>query len=79
MPKPRYTLCQIEAMERPAWAWASSGHADESDFFYDGIVFWKLVPHGKQRAAFAQDLPQEGWWHRDECACLACRRGDASP
>ena len=70
MPRNRLSLAEVLELERRAWV-ASTG--DEPDFFFDGIVFWHLHPDGSRHAALPPELPQEGWWHREDCPCVICR------
>ena len=75
MPQGRYSLSQVLDQERAAWASTADAGA-HPDFFYDGIIFWRMPPEpgNPPRVAPADDLPVEGWWHKDDCRCNLCRR-----
>ena len=67
----RYTLAEVRGAERMAWV-SSTGDA-RADYFYDGIIFWRLgadIP----LAAHDAELPARGWWHREGCHCGLCER-----
>jgi hypothetical protein len=63
----RYTLDQVLAAERAAWA--ESGGLT---FRYDGINIW--VSSGSGEHIVGQGgAPQRGWRHRANCTCPLCR------
>jgi hypothetical protein len=75
-PRQTYTLEEVVAAERPAWASGHVGrHNGAARFYYDGINFWRWYegsvagPSPKEA-----DLPAAGWWHRAECGCSLCQR-----
>lgn len=68
----RLTVAQVREAERMAWA--SSRGDDTPDYFYDGIIFWRLLPDGEMAGAHPDELPASGWWHREDCPCPLCVR-----
>jgi hypothetical protein len=72
MPKGSYTLDEVIAAERPAWAQRPGGKDDLCHF--DGINFWRSRNGRVTGPSLDRDqLPQEGWWHRGGCSCRLCR------
>jgi hypothetical protein len=67
-----YTLSQVIATERQAWASTTGSRAD---FFFDGIIFWRLTLT-RRRVADPKELPLEGWWHKTTCNCPLCLSRD---
>jgi hypothetical protein len=72
----RYTLAEVCAAERMAWA--SSADDDRADYYYDGIIFWRLTAD-VPLAAREQDPPARGWWHREGCHCALCEGSRGRP
>jgi hypothetical protein len=66
----RYTLAEIREAERMAWASSSGARAD---YYYDGIIFWRLTATIPV-AARDDELPERGWWHGEGCHCTLCER-----
>jgi len=50
------TLEQVVTLRRPAWT--SSEQQDDTEFYFDGVHFWRQRP---------------GWLHSGECSCAVCR------
>ena len=69
-----YSLAQVREVERMAWA--CSADAAQPDFYFDGIIFWRLTPGGEQVVAQEEELPECGWWHKADCNCRLCRKRD---
>lgn len=70
MSKHRFTLTQVVDAERPAWHETSSGAVD---YTYDGIHFWHGDGGGREMVNGSGQLPREGWRHKADCRCAACR------
>ena len=66
-----YTRAQVVAVERIAWAvrLASGGR----EYFYDGISFWWGPVLGENHAVREDEVPVDGWRHKDGCNCALCR------
>jgi hypothetical protein len=65
-PRRLYSRTQIQATERRAWS-----EKGEHRYYFDGILFWKTVD-GHESAARLEDVPEDGWWHREGCNCTLC-------
>jgi hypothetical protein len=75
-PKRRYSVDQIVQATR--WSWASSRGDDEPDRYFDGVAFWKETETGRAMVS-AEAMPQEGWWHANDCHCELCRPSPLRP
>lgn len=63
---PFFHLAEILVFELPAW------HvSDRGAFYYDGITLWR-EHNGRLASAEGEEAPNKGWWHRADCACIAC-------
>ena len=70
-PRRRYTSDQIVQAGR--WAWASSRGDDQPDLYFDGHRFWSWPEGSVSNLAPIQTLPEDGWWHAEDCLCELCR------
>lgn len=60
----------VQQAERMAWA-----KCNGRDYYFDGTYFW-LNKNGSRWALRAQQTPEQGWWHREDCNCPLCRSGE---
>jgi hypothetical protein len=65
------TLEQVVTLRRPAWT--SSEQQDDTEFYFDGVHFWRKPPGWLHQLTPPSEVPADGWPHSGECSCAVCR------
>ena len=65
------TLEQVVTLRRPAWT--SSEQQDDTEFYFDGVHFWRQRPGWLHQLTPPSEVPADGWLHSGECSCAVCR------
>jgi hypothetical protein len=67
-----HTLSREQVMRTERRAWVGPAHDGRTEFFFDGINFWRH--HGRVDAELIAPwrAPVSGWQHRNDCTCQAC-------
>jgi len=65
------TLEQVVTLRRPAWT--SSEQQDDTEFYFDGVHFWRQRSGWLHQLTPPSEVPADGWLHSGECSCAVCR------